>query len=103
MIYAVQLTSVPSNDTVDLCTNITFTCEGYGAPAPNITWKHSDVPLSMAIVNRSESLNGTTYISSNLSINNLQYQKGGLYMCCIQNELGNDTATFNLSINYEGI
>ena len=47
--------------------------------------------------------NGITSISSNLSINNAKYQDRGLYICNIHNEVGNDTETYTLSINYEGI
>jgi hypothetical protein len=88
---------------VDLCTNITLTCEGYGIPAPTIIWDHDGVQLSIATVDHTES-NGTTYISSTVSINNIRYWDRGLYMCSIQNDIGSDTAISNLSINYyEGI
>ena len=100
--YPAQLSSVPSNVAVDLCTNVTLTCEGYGIPAPNISWEHDGVQLSMATVDYNES-NRATYVSSIISINTIQYQDRGLYMCSIQNDIGNDAATFNLSINYEGI
>ena len=105
--YPAQLTSVLNNDTINLgCTNLTLTCEGYGIPAPNITWKHNgvllDVMSSRAMVYLNAS-NGITFISSSLSLNSVRYQDRGLYMCNIRNEVGNDTATSNLSINYEGI
>lgn len=47
--------------------------------------------------------NGTTYISSNISFTSVRYQDRGNYTCNIHNEVGNDTATSTLSINYEGI
>ena len=84
-----------------MCTNITFTCEGYGIPAPTITWDHDGVPLSMATVDHIES-NGTTYVSSSISITTIGHQDRGQYMCSIQNDIGRDTANFNLSVNYDG-
>ena len=101
IIYAAQFSSVPSNVAVDLCTNITLTCEGYGIPAPTITWEHDSAQLSMATVDHTES-NGTTYVNSSISITTIGYQDRGQYMCSIQNDIGRDTANFNLSVNYEG-
>ena len=95
--------------TVDLCFNISFTCEGYGIPAPIITWRHNDtqinimmLPITTVTVYRNAP-NGIVYISSNLSISRVRYQDRGLYMCSIQNEVRNDTATSVLSINYKGM
>ena len=94
--------------TVDLCFNISFTCEGYGIPAPIITWRHNDTQINIMMLSVTTATvyhnasNGIAYISSNLSISRVRYQDRGLYMCSIQNEVGNDTATSVLSINYEG-
>ena len=101
IIYAAQFSSVPSNVAVDLCTNITLTCEGYGIPAPTISWDHNGVPLPMGIVDHTES-NGMTYIRSSTSVTTIGYQDRGQYTCSIQNDIGRDTANFNLSVNYNG-
>ena len=104
--YPAQLVYVPSNNTIDLCTNSTLTCEGYGIPAPTITWKHKGVQLDMLSIMDMvyyNASNGIAYVSSNLSINSVKYQDGGLYMCNIHNEVGNDTAMSTLSVNHEGI
>ena len=103
-----QLSSIPGNDTVDLCTNVTFSCEGYGIPAPIITWRHNDTQINMMLSVTTATVyhnasNGIAYISSNLSISRVRYQDRGLYMCSIQNEVGNDAVTSVLSINYEGM
>ena len=94
--------------TVDLCFNVSFTCEGYGIPAPIITWRHNDTQINIMMLSITTATvyhnasNGIAYISSNLSISKVRYQDRGLYMCSIQNEVGNDTVTSVLSIDYEG-
>ena len=55
----------------------------------------------MATVDHTES-NGTTYVSSSISITTTGDWDRGQYTCSIQNDIGSDTANFNLSVNYEG-
>lgn len=105
--YSAQLSSILGNVTVDLCTNVMFTCEGYGVPTPTFTWKHNEaqinvIPSITIMTAYRNASNGITYICSSLSISSVRYQDRGLYMCSIQNEAGNDTITSTLFINYEG-
>ena len=47
--------------------------------------------------------NGATHIVSTLTLCSVRYWDKGQYTCSIQNEIGNDTATSTISIDYEGI
>ena len=68
--------------------NISITCSATGQPKPNITWSKSigDLPVE-AVVSTTE-----------LKVNNVQKQDGGVYICKAENILGKAEETVQVVI-----
>ena len=92
---------------VDVGNTVLFTCVAYGDSTPNIRWDRQD---GSTLVNDSRitiydelvTEGDVTFVKSIVEICSVDVADAGEYSCFTWNELGNDTATFDLSVNVEG-
>ena len=84
---------------------LTLSCVGYGNPLPSVFWSRSDTnqvltnSSQMSIFEETLSESGVTFVKSILQVCSVQPSMTGEYSCTSQNELGNETATFELTVN----
>ena len=84
---------------------LTLSCVGYGNPLPSVFWSRSDT--NQVLVNSSQitifeetlSQSGVTFVKSILQICSVPASMTGEYSCTSQNEVGNETVTFQLTVN----
>jgi len=89
--------------TVDAGNTITFVCVAYGNPNPSISWNRGDTLLSndsrVTIYEELVTENGVTFVQSILELCSAEVADGGQYSCFVDNTLGNDTESFELTVN----
>ena len=90
-------TDVPDGDTVLL------TCVAYGDLPLSISWSRDGSTLMndsqrITIFEEEVEEGGTTFIQSILQICSTEANDAGVYSCIAENEAGNDTATFELTV-----
>ena len=84
---------------------LTLSCVGYGNPLPSVFWSRSGTnqvltnSSQISIFEETLSESGVTFVKSILQVCNVQPNMTGEYSCTSQNELGNETATFELTVN----
>ena len=82
---------------------ITFVCVAYGIPDPSISWNRGNTTLSngsrVTIYVEPLTDNGVTFVQSILELCSAEVEDAGQYSCFAENSLGNDTATFVLTVN----
>ena len=97
VVHPNQTTSVGVGNT------ITFVCVAYGIPDPSISWNRGDTTLSngsrVTIYEELLTDNGVTFVQSILELCSAEVEDAGQYSCFAENNLGNDTATFVLTVN----
>ena len=84
---------------------LTLSCVGYGNPLPSVFWSRSDT--NQVLINSSRitifeetlSQSGVTFVKSILQVCSVQPSMTGEYSCTSRNEIGNETATFQLTVN----
>ena len=90
---------------VDTGNTITLVCVAYGDPNPSISWSQGDTVLSnnsrITIFEELVTENGVTFLRSILVLCSAEEADGGQYSCFADNTLGNDTASFVLTVNVQ--
>ena len=92
---------------VDAGNTVLFTCVAYGDSTPNIRWDRQD---GSTLVNDSRitiydelvAEGDVTFVKSIVEICSVDVADAGEYSCFTWNDLGNDTATFDLSVVEDG-
>ena len=89
--------------TVEAGNTITFACMAYGDPDPSISWNRGDTVLindSRTMIYEGTVTNrGVTFVQSILELCSADEADAGQYSCFANNTLGNDTASFVLTVN----
>ena len=89
-------TDVPDGDTVLL------TCVAYGDLPLSISWSRDGSTLmndsQRITIYQEEVEGGITFIQSILQICSTEANDAGVYSCIAENEAGNDTAAFELTV-----
>ena len=102
-----QIVIAPEPVEVDAGKTVLFTCVAYGVSTVNIRWDRQD---GSTLVNDSRiticdelvTEGDVTFVKSIVEICSFDVADAGDYSCFTWNELGNDTATFDLSVSVEG-
>ena len=99
-----QIVIRPNQTTaVDAGNTITFACVAYGDPNPSISWNTGGTPLSngtrVTIYEELVTENGVTFVQSILELCSAEEADAGQYSCFADNTLGNDTESFELTVN----
>ena len=88
---------------VDAGNTITFVCVTHGNPNPSISWNREDTVLSnnsrITIFDELLTENGVTFLRSIIELCSAEEADAGQYSCFADNTLGNDTASFVLTVN----
>jgi len=88
---------------VDAGNSITFVCVAYGNPSPSISWNRGDTVLSndsrVTIYEELMTEVGVTFVQSILALCTAEEADAGQYSCFAENTIGNDTASFVLTVN----
>ena len=88
---------------VDAGNAITFVCVAYGIPSPSISWTSGDTVLNndsrVTIYEEVVTENGVIFVNSILELCSTEEADAGQYSCFADNTLGNDTASFVLTVN----
>ena len=96
VVHPNQTTSVGVGNT------ITFVCVAYGIPDPSISWNRGDTTLSngsqIFIYKVLLVQDGVKYVQSIIELCSVEEEDGGQYSCFAENTIGNDTATFVLTV-----
>jgi len=81
---------------------VNFTCVAYGIPNPSVSWKKDNTLLSNAsrvtIYEQLLTENGVTLVQSTLELSSAEETDAGQYSCFADNTLGNDNASFVLTV-----
>ena len=99
-----QIVIRPNQTTaVDAGNSITFVCMAYGDPNPSISWNRRGTALSnnsrITIFEELLTENEATFVWSILELCSAEEADAGQYSCIADNILGNDTASFVLTVN----
>ena len=82
---------------------VTFVCVASGNPNPSISWNRGDSVLSndsrVTIYEDLVTENAMTFVQSILELCSAEQADAGQYSCIAENTLGNDTASFMLTVN----
>ena len=97
VLHPVNLTDVPDGDTVLL------TCVAYGDLPLSISWSREGSVLMndsqrITIYEAEIEEGGSTFLQSILQICSTEANDAGVYSCNAENEAGNDTASFELTV-----
>ena len=96
VVHPNQTTSVGVGNT------ITFVCVAYGIPDPSISWNRGDTTLNngsqIFIYEVLLVQDGVKYVQSIIELCSIEEENGGQYSCFAENTVGNDTATFVLTV-----
>ena len=97
VLHPVNPTDVPDGDTVLL------TCVAYGGLPLSISWSREGSILMndsqrITIYEEEVEEGGITFIQSILQICSTEANDAGVYSCIAENEAGNDTATFQVTV-----
>ena len=88
---------------VDAGNTVTFVCVASGDPNPSISWNRGDTVLNndsrVTIYEDLVTENGVTFVRSILELCSAEEADAGQYSCFAENILGNDTASFVLTVN----
>ena len=88
---------------VDAGNTVTFVCVASGDPNPSISWNRGETVLSndsrVTIYEDLVTENETTFVQSILELSSAEEADAGQYSCFAANTLGNDTASFVLTVN----
>ena len=92
---------------VDAGNTIFFSCVAYGNPNPSISWDRWGTALSngsQVTVHHEEVLvtnswRGLSFVQSILELCRVKEADAGQYSCFAENTIGNDTASFVLTVN----
>ena len=88
---------------VDAGNTITSVCVAYGDPNPAISWNRGDTVLNndsrVTIYEELMTEIGVTFAHSILALCSAEEADAGQYSCFADNTLGNDTASFVLTVN----
>ena len=88
---------------VDAGNTITFVCVASGDPNPSISWNKGDTVLNndsrITIYENLVTENGVALVQSILELRSTEEADAGQYSCFAENVLGNDTASFVLTVN----
>ena len=88
---------------VDAGNTITFVCVAYGIPSPSISWTSGDTALNndsrVTIYEEVVTEDGVIFVNSILELCSTEEADAGQYSCFADNTLGNDTASFVLTVN----
>ena len=91
---------------VDAGNTVIFVCVAYGDPSPSISWNRGDTALSnisrIALFEEQVTEIGVTFLRSILTLCSAEEADAGQYSCFADNTLGNDTASFVLTVNPQG-
>jgi len=98
-----QLVMHPNQTTaLDAGNAVNFTCMAYGIPNPSISWKKGDTLLSndsrVTIFADLLTEDEMTFVYSVLELCSAEERDAGQYSCFADNTLGNDTASFVLTV-----
>ena len=100
MIRPNQTTSVDAGNT------IVAVCVAYGDPNPSITWNRAGTALSndsrVTIYEELVTENGVLFVQSIIEVCSAEVSDAGQYSCFTENNFGNDTAVFELTVNAGG-
>ena len=102
--YPAEIVIRPNQTTsADNGNTVTFVCVAYGIPDPSISWNRGDTTLSngsrVTIYDQLLTDNGVTFVQSILELCSAEVEDAGQYSCFAENNLGNDTAAFVLTVN----
>ena len=97
VLYPVSQNDVPDGDTVLL------TCVAYGDLPLSISWSREGSVLRndsqrITIFEEEVEEGGITFIQSILQICSTEANDAGVYSCIAENDAGNDTSTFELTV-----
>ena len=89
---------------MDAGNTVMFACVGYGTPDPDITWTRGGNQLTndsslFTIYKELVTEGRETFAQSILKIYSANLSDGGQYICLATNLHGNDSATFDLTVN----
>ena len=98
-----QLVMRPNQTTaLDAGNAVNFTCMAYGIPNPSISWKKGDTLLSndsrVTIFADLLTEDEVTFVYSMLELCIAEERDTGQYSCFADNTLGNDNASFVLTV-----
>ena len=81
---------------------VAFPCVAYGVPNPSISWKKGETLLSndsqITIYEELLADSEVIFVYSTLELCSAEVADAGLYSCFAENTLGNDTASFVLTV-----
>ena len=88
---------------IDAGSAISLTCVAYGIPIPSISWNNRSTLLRngsrVTIYEGLLTENGVTFVQSILQLCGAVEADTGQYSCFTNNALGNDTASFDLTVS----
>ena len=88
---------------IDAGSAISLTCVAYGIPIPSISWNNRSTLLRngsrVTIYEGLLTENGVTFVQSILHLRAASEADTGQYSCFTNNSLGNDTASFDLTVS----
>ena len=91
---------------VDAGNTVIFVCVAYGDPSPSISWNRGGTALSnnsqITIFEELLTESGATFVRSILELCSAGQADAGQYSCFADNTVGNDTASFVLTVNPQG-
>ena len=94
----VQIVITPDDRHFYVNSSVLLTCAAYGTPLPTITWSKEGRTLTDVTVRNDVVVkNGTKFVRSILQFCSTQVARHVQYACTADNEVTNDTATFQLT------
>ena len=90
---------------IDAGKTVAFTCVAFGVPLPTIMWSQGGVILTndtdtrITIYSEQMEERGLVFFKSVLEICSAAEDDSGQYSCTAENEVGNDTAVFELDVS----
>jgi len=88
---------------VDAGNNVTFVWVASGDPSPSISWNRGGIVLNndsrVTIYEDLVTENEMIFVQSILALSSAEEADSGQYSCFAENTLGNDTASFVLTVN----
>ena len=103
-----EIVIAPSDVAVTAGATILLTCVAIGSPTPSLSWHRSNTGTYYgngtgddrhSVYERTETINGVLFVTSIFEICSVEEEEEGEYGCLAENEAGNETARFNVTVD----
>ena len=102
-----QVVIIADDPVVNVSSTVLLTCVGYGVPVPSLTWSKMGTLVvndsMITIIEEQVTESRIPFAKSVLEICGSEIQHSGRYTCTAQNELMNDSAMFELTVDFLGL